>query len=350
MAAAVVAVIAGLGVGLSMIRDRGVPVPVVKGAPERSVAASFATPRWGTFPDLFQAGVKSLREGRPADAERDLVTAVALVPHVPEAYVNLGFARLDLGLWKAAERAFQRAVDLRPGQANAYYGLAMSLEQQKDLAGARGAMLTYLHLTREDDPYRRKAMAALWEWEAKPPSAGRTSERDGSAAPAVHRAGAAAFFDLVLPRIGGGTESMRAFSGRVVVVNFWATWCPPCRAELPSLQRLAGKLGTQRFAVIGISIDTDAGFTGEFLREAGVRYPNYFDSAGRVTRFMRTAGALPLTLLIDAGGRVREQIVGIRDWTAPEMLARIRRLDDADTDDRARAAASGSATVPGGGQ
>jgi len=89
-----------------------------------------------------------------------------LAPRMPEAHVNMGFALLGLGQPGAARDFFLGAIDLRPRQANAYWGLAVSLEALCDKAGAIGAMRSYIHLTDADDPFLPRARAALWEWEA----------------------------------------------------------------------------------------------------------------------------------------------------------------------------------------
>lgn len=91
---------------------------------------------------------------------------LALAPELPEAHVNMGFALLGLGRLDEARDFFAGATALRPGQANAYYGLAMASEAQGDLPYARGAMRSYLHLARAESPeHLRRARAALWEWE-----------------------------------------------------------------------------------------------------------------------------------------------------------------------------------------
>ncbi|MBF0629270.1 MAG: tetratricopeptide repeat protein [Magnetococcales bacterium] len=86
-------------------------------------------------------------------------------PKLPEAHVNMGFALLGLGRAKAAEDFFRGAIELNPYRANAYYGLAQALEEQKDLRGALGAMRAFIHLTKAEDPFLPKARSALWEWE-----------------------------------------------------------------------------------------------------------------------------------------------------------------------------------------
>jgi len=93
-----------------------------------------------------------------------------LAPRMPEAYVNMGFALLGKGEHRAARDFFQAAIDLRPYQHNAYWGLAVALEGLGDLEGAMGAMRTFIHLAPSDprtEAFVRKARAALWEWDSR---------------------------------------------------------------------------------------------------------------------------------------------------------------------------------------
>jgi tetratricopeptide (TPR) repeat protein len=87
-----------------------------------------------------------------------------LAPEMPEAYVNMGFALIGMKRYKEARDFFESATLLRRNQVNAYYGLAVALDGMGDLEGALGAMRTFVHLSKEDDPFRRKAEAAIWEW------------------------------------------------------------------------------------------------------------------------------------------------------------------------------------------
>ena len=86
---------------------------------------------------------------------------------MPEAHVNMGFALLGLEEFEAARSFFDTATNLRPEQTNAYYGLAVAHEGLGDLRLAVAAMRTYTHVADGDDQYRRKAEAAIWEWEAE---------------------------------------------------------------------------------------------------------------------------------------------------------------------------------------
>ena len=86
---------------------------------------------------------------------------------MPEAYVNLGYAYLGLEEYQTAANAFSKAIDLRPNQVNAYYGLAEALEGMQDYEGALGAMRSYIHLSPPNDPFLAKAKSAIWELETK---------------------------------------------------------------------------------------------------------------------------------------------------------------------------------------
>jgi tetratricopeptide (TPR) repeat protein len=84
---------------------------------------------------------------------------------MPEAHVNMGFAMLGVQQYAMARDFFDAAIEINVDQLNAYYGLAMALEALGDVGGALGAMRTYVHLSKSDDPFLRKANAAIWEWE-----------------------------------------------------------------------------------------------------------------------------------------------------------------------------------------
>lgn len=117
------------------------------------------------FAKLFTNGVAYMREGRHHEAIIVFEAALRRQPGVPEVLVNLGYLHLARKDFKSAEAAFQGAIGLRPGQVNAYWGLALTLEGRGDLEAALGAMKTFQHLEPESSPFRRKADAAVWEWE-----------------------------------------------------------------------------------------------------------------------------------------------------------------------------------------
>lgn len=113
----------------------------------------------------FDWAVTQLRTGHYQQAINGFRAVLEQSPAMPEAYINTGFAYIELQQYEPAMKSFQTAIDLRPSQVNAYWGLAVSLEGVCDIAGAKGAMRTYIHLAPTDDPFIVKARAALWEWE-----------------------------------------------------------------------------------------------------------------------------------------------------------------------------------------
>ena len=113
----------------------------------------------------FDEAVTQLRTGHYQRAIDGFGAVLEQSPAMPEAYINTGFAHIELQQYEQAMKSFQTAIDLRPTQVNAYWGLAVSLEGLCDIAGAMGAMRTYIHLAPADDPFLVKANAALWEWE-----------------------------------------------------------------------------------------------------------------------------------------------------------------------------------------
>lgn len=115
----------------------------------------------------FSQGVVMLHAKEFNHALTAFHRVIELAPQMPEAYVNTGFALLGLGQPAAARDFFDEATTLRRDQINGYYGLALALEGLGDTFGAMQAMEAYLHRAPKDDPYRRKAEAAVWEWRAR---------------------------------------------------------------------------------------------------------------------------------------------------------------------------------------
>jgi Flp pilus assembly protein TadD len=116
----------------------------------------------------FEQAVVMLHAKQYDHAITALHRVLELAPRMPEAHVNMGYALLGLERAEAARSFFLAAIELRPAQANAYYGLAIADEQLHDYESALGGMRSYLHLaTSADDPHRVRARSAIWEWEDK---------------------------------------------------------------------------------------------------------------------------------------------------------------------------------------
>lgn len=124
---------------------------------------------------------------------------------------------------------------------------------------------------------------------------------------------------------GGRNLTLADFRGKVVLLNIWATWCGPCRKEMPTLDRLQAKIGGPDFEVVALSIDR-GGFEAitKFFTEVGVqRLAMYLDSSTNAATTLGAVG-LPATLLIDRDGREVGRLVGPAEWDSPEMVEFIR--------------------------
>ncbi|MPY76151.1 MAG: redoxin family protein [Alphaproteobacteria bacterium] len=136
---------------------------------------------------------------------------------------------------------------------------------------------------------------------------------------------------LPLPELGfedgdGNPRTLADFRGKVVLLNIWATWCGPCRHEMPTLDRLQAELGGPGFEVVALSIDR-AGIdvVTEFYSEVGVDHlAKYIDESGKAARQLNAVG-LPTTLLIDRDGREIGRLVGPSEWDTPKMVAFLRQ-------------------------
>jgi len=158
------------------------------------------------------------------------------------------------------------------------------------------------------------AVLALALWGAVTIGGGRTTAiQPGTAAPAFHAV-------TVGDAHGGGEPSTIAdYRGRVVLLNLWATWCAPCREEMPRIERLHQELGAQGLAVIAVSVDNPgmADAIREFRRELGLTFQILYDESGRIRDDYQTSG-VPETFFIDREGVIRRRLIGSA-WTVEEQ-------------------------------
>lgn len=119
--------------------------------------------------------------------------------------------------------------------------------------------------------------------------------------------------------------SLADFRGKVVLLNIWATWCPPCREEMPSLDRLNAKRGGADFEVVALSIDRDTALVESFYEEFGIEtLRGYFDPSAQAPNLLRAPG-VPTTLLIDRNGREIGRALGPAAWDGEQVEALIDR-------------------------
>jgi peroxiredoxin len=119
--------------------------------------------------------------------------------------------------------------------------------------------------------------------------------------------------------------TLNQFRGQVLVLNFWATWCPPCTEELPSLMDMQDRLRGRGVVVLGVSIDVDAEAYHRFLKQRNVNFLTVRDPEQKVAGMYGTSG-WPETYIIDRQGVMRRKIVGPINWDSPEMMQFLSKL------------------------
>ena len=130
---------------------------------------------------------------------------------------------------------------------------------------------------------------------------------------------------LELAALDGHLHRLGDYRGQVVLVNFWASWCPPCREEMPSMQRLTDRLRGRPFAVLAVNIGEDAATVRSFLKESAVDFPILLDIEGRAPGEWKVF-AFPSSFLIGRDGRIRYTLYGALEWDAPEVVAVVEGL------------------------
>jgi peroxiredoxin len=119
--------------------------------------------------------------------------------------------------------------------------------------------------------------------------------------------------------------SLNQFRGQVVIVNFWATWCPPCTEELPSLMDMQNQLRSRGVVVLGVSIDVDSDAYHRFLKQRNVNFVTVLDPEQKVAGMYGTSG-WPESYIIDRQGVLRRKIVGPINWNSPEVMQFLTKL------------------------
>jgi len=127
---------------------------------------------------------------------------------------------------------------------------------------------------------------------------------------------------LKLPDAEGRSHALADWKGKTVVVNFWATWCEPCREEMPSLDRLKGRLAGKSFDVIAVNVGESPERVARFTREVPVAFPIVYDRDGATAKVWKVRG-YPTSYVIGPDGRIRYYFVGELDWSSDEVVRAI---------------------------
>ena len=131
--------------------------------------------------------------------------------------------------------------------------------------------------------------------------------------------------DFTLGNLEGSLVSLKDFQGKVVFLNFWATWCPPCRAEMPAMEKLWQKFREEEFVILAVDVREGKEKVSSFVKENGLTFPVLLDSRGGVAN---TYGirAIPTTYLLDPEGRIVGKALGARNWASQDAFKLIEQL------------------------
>src|SRR5881409_2431146 len=133
--------------------------------------------------------------------------------------------------------------------------------------------------------------------------------------------------DFRLPDMAGKSQRLSDYRGKVVFLNFWATWCKPCKEEMPSMQMMWENFKTEDFVILAVSMDrvTTKKDIPSFIESMRLTFPVLTDSWGQTDKRYKLMG-VPETYIIDQDGVLREKVIGPRDWTRRESIETIVRL------------------------
>ncbi|MDP9146752.1 MAG: TlpA family protein disulfide reductase [Acidobacteriota bacterium] len=120
--------------------------------------------------------------------------------------------------------------------------------------------------------------------------------------------------------LNGKSEHLSDLKGKVVVLNFWATWCPPCVEETPALNRLQKYIESRGGMVLGVSVDEDGNSYEKFLKDQSVVFATYRDPSKKTASDYGTT-MYPETYVIDRHGKIARKVIGLQQWDSQEMLA-----------------------------
>jgi peroxiredoxin len=134
-----------------------------------------------------------------------------------------------------------------------------------------------------------------------------------------------AAIDFTLNDMDGAQHRLSQYRGKVVIINFWATWCPPCRFELPSMEKAYQILKEEGVVMLAINVGEDSDTIFNFTADYPVTFPLLLDKTGEIIRQYPVIG-LPTSFIINPKGQMVYRVIGTREWADPVLLGKIRKL------------------------
>jgi peroxiredoxin len=131
--------------------------------------------------------------------------------------------------------------------------------------------------------------------------------------------------DFTLPLLNGTNQKLSDLKGKVVFLNFWATWCPPCRQEMPSMETLFQRFKGQGLEILAVDCQEESGDVSAFMSRNKLNFPVALDKPGAVCGDYGIS-AIPTTYIIDRSGKIILRVVGGRIWDNPKIIAAFETL------------------------
>ena len=131
--------------------------------------------------------------------------------------------------------------------------------------------------------------------------------------------------DFTLPLLNGGNAALSSYKGKVIILNFWATWCPPCRAEMPSMETLYQRLKSRGLELLAVDLDEDKASVQQFIRNGRFTFPVLLDEGGKIgSKYV--ISAIPTSFIIDREGKIVGKVIGSISWDNPKVIAAFEAL------------------------
>jgi len=132
--------------------------------------------------------------------------------------------------------------------------------------------------------------------------------------------------DFTLSNMHGAPVSLTDYRGKVVILNFWATWCPPCRAEMPSMEQLYRKMKGDDFVLLAVNVDKNGqSAVASFAKKISLSFPVLLDKNQNVADLYRVMG-IPQTFIINKNGEIVKEVSGAHDWNSPKIIKLLTSL------------------------